>query len=558
MCGIAGVFGAGSREGLLDCALEEMRSRGPDDTWIGASAGGCVGMVRLGIINQHRTLAELMASDSSGLVLLNGEIWNVGGVARGLGIPGAATEQEVILEVYRRWGPVGLEQLEGIYALAIVDPHNFEIVLARDPLGVKPLYLAEHDGTISFSSDPYATSTLLGRPLVCSPDYVRNSLVFGFSDAHSCPILGVRMVEPGERVVGSQRDGVWTWRSLGVAQSSGGNEAEPTDDELLEGLLTVVGEQLAHDETGSPALLLSGGVDSTLLACITREIGVPDLRSYVFGSDAADLQGARAIADRLAIPLEVLSIDQPKLSSSWRQACDRLRGATALSLFHLFDELRGRRPDLKVVYCGEGADELFGGYPWNLRPVERAMEFESRLRQVPSSSTTALIQEVRDQVGVIKALLDPDEQLRQARRWSLSFDRADQLTGNHTVPFDVASMAFSFELRVPFLDHRIAGLAARYSPERLVEGERTKAPLRRVLRRLDPEIERLTRRPKRGIPASFSQAQRTLIETEFPNPDLDSIEGIPAALARSALQIGWLNELRRLPIRSSFVEDDAA
>lgn len=542
MCGIVGVVGAAPSGVRIDEFLPRLERRGPDGSWSERHQGVQIGATRLAIVDGDRDLGtESIGSAGSVVVLLNGEIWNRAAVARRLGLSADASEQAVIRASHRAWGASFAHALEGIFAIAVIDKDRGELVLARDPLGVKPLYVYSDPERVSFASDPVVAAQVGGCTAAANPDFLRNSLVFGFTDWQSCVIRDVHLLPPGDTWVASfTRDGVRDGiTKIPAALSEGRRD--------LSILSTVLEQQFRHDDTEVCALLLSGGVDSSLLAVLASEIGADSIRCVVFGDEQEDLEPAREVARLVGLELIEVPIDPTALRSGWKRACRTMSGTSALSAYHLFERLRSVEPEIKVVYCGEGADELFGGYPWNLDPSRRISRLAARLNAVDRDTWSPLMVDV----GASIEQMGDDQDATEALAWSLAFDRGPQLDGNHTVPFDASGMAFSFEVRVPFLDRRVLECATTYAPTELVHECRTKAPLRDYLRELHPDVEALTRTPKRGFPSSFRSGMRALRREAAPQTE-GRLHGIPRSFARSGFHLAWLEEVQ------GFIDDEVS
>lgn len=411
MCGLAGIL-AHPDQPVADGALREMTRavahRGPDGEGLWISPDGAVGLGhrRLAIVDLDAAAAQPMANEDGRLqVVFNGEIYNHAGLRRQLLAAGhrfstASSDTEVLLHGYEEWGIEGLcERLEGIFAFALHDGRNGRTLLVRDPVGIKPLYVAWCGRDLLFASEIRAVLAhpcFEARPALAHlPDY----LTFMAVPAPNTLVEGVFKIPAGHRLeVGADRRGdlVRYWRPTGRRPVVPADR--PSLVRALRGELErVVTDQMIADVP--VGVMLSSGIDSsTILALATRARGAgidaysvgftdePSLDETAEAATVAAAFGARHHVIRLtpeaatgAIGAMVDALDEPL--ADW----------VCLPLHALAGSVRD--DGTKVVLVGEGADELFAGYEhWltYLGPVARRFRLASAVPPLARGLASAM------------------------------------------------------------------------------------------------------------------------------------------------------------------------
>ncbi len=519
MCGILGIVGRPRPESLD--AVELLRHRGPDGDgrWVGAQAG--LAMRRLAIID--RETGDQPVSNELGdvVAVVNGELYNYRELraeleAKGHSFRGVG-DVEVVPHLYEEHGERFVERLRGMFALALWDEARGRLVLARDRFGIKPLYLAEVADGLAFASE-LAPLLALGASAEPDPEAIADYLVLGYVPGQRTGIAGARKLAPAHLLVhedGRSREDAY-WRA-------GPDFA--TDCYLEETLSEAVRLHLRSDVP--LAVLLSGGLDSSLIASLAAQELDEPLRTFTVGfADAAhDERGpAREVARAIGSVHEELVVetrvadDLPEIAARLEQP---LADAAAIPLWYL---CRAVASEVKVALAGDGGDEVFGGYSryaWDpvaarlraLGPLGRLIPERGGRKSVVRRASKLLRHAAKPEAARYLswfALMDGDarahvfERLFADAPGGLSPRARLQWVDLHSfVPDDLMlkadklSMAWSLELRVPLLDHRVveAGLAL---PDReKVRGVRTKVAIRRLVEgRLGTSI---ARRPKQGF-----------------------------------------------------------
>jgi asparagine synthase (glutamine-hydrolysing) len=516
MCGILGIVG-NPRAEALD-TVELLRHRGPDGEgrWVGERAG--LAMRRLAIIDLETGDQPVSNERGDVVAIVNGELYNYrelraeleakGHTFRGVG------DVEIVPHLYEEHGERFLERIRGMFAIALWDETNKRLLLARDRFGIKPLYVAETGDGLAFSSE-LAPLLALGASSEPDPEAIADYLVLGYVPGERTGIAGARKLAPGSLLVherGSTRQERWF-------------TPEPQAHPLEETLADAVRLHLRSDVP--LAVLLSGGLDSSLIASLAAAELEEPLRTFTVGfEDAAydERVPARAVARAIGSEHRELLVetnlaeDLPEIAARLEQP---VGDAAAIPLWYLCRAVAG---EVKVALAGDGGDEVFGGYSryaWDpvaarlraLGPVARLIPERGGRKNVMRRASKLLKHAAKDDPARYLswfALMDGDarahvfdrlfadapERLTKLGRLQW-VDLESFVTDNLMLKADKLSMAHSLELRVPLLDHRVveAGLAL---PDReKVRGVRTKVAIRRLVReRLGPE---LARRPKQGF-----------------------------------------------------------
>lgn len=508
MCGIAGLM-TNRRDGpdptVLSRMADALGHRGPDGRK--HYMVGNVGLAhnRLAIIDLETGDQPLFEPGGAALVA-NGEIYNYLELRKELHGVNFTTNSdcEPPLYLYRRHGIDFVEKLRGMYALALHDPKAGQLVLARDPFGIKPLYYAETEGGLAFASEPQALIAAGFAAPAIDPGPQAELLELQFTTRRDTIFPGIRRVLPGETIVVA--DGKIVERHVRPALPAEGPE-EWDEAEALERLEQVLLESVElHQRADVPyGMFLSGGIDSSALLALMARLNarpVVALTAHFPGSAAPDeRQTAQTVARAVGaehIEVEVGAKDFWSLLPRVAAAMDDPAADYAcVPTFKL--AMRARERGLKVVLSGEGGDELFAGYgryrsivrPWWMggRAMRRKGIFDGlgvlHQRTVGWRDGIAAA-EATERVGGRTRL-----QVAQA------VDCADWLPNDLLTKLDRCLMAHGVEGRTPFLDPAVAGIAFRL-PDRLkIRDHKGKWLLRRWLDGALPSAGAFA--PKRGF-----------------------------------------------------------
>lgn len=502
MCGIAGVIGRDIPHQAVSTMLDAIGHRGPDGRGVHYGPHVALGAVRLSIVGGPGGNQPIYPAERDSCIVFNGEIYNYRELRESLTASGCDfltdTDTEVILHLYRREGPNCVRRLHGMYAFAILD--GTSVFLARDPVGMKPLYLYEqaHGNALWFASEIKALLRLRDLRPALNMTAVADSVVVGHPCGSETFVEGVRCLMPGETLTASYENGrvlVRTQVPRRVRHFDGSEIRDLAGERRVRtALASAVHTHLEAD--AGVAIALSGGVDSALLATMA---GRP-LRSFTVAEAAGDpdATAARSLAAQLGFRHHEIRIRPAEYAGHIADAVlieEQPPALGALPLYFMFGSLAKWA---KVALMGEGADEVFGGYADHVRPDLYAAKIAARLRQVtraglrPTSSALALA-ELR--------LGGPGDGAERGFRANLG----DALVRQHLELVDKYSMARGVEVRLPYLDSAVlsSGLALPVGSRLGERGSAQKLVLREMLaERLPVEHAGILTSPKRGFPAS--------------------------------------------------------
>lgn len=557
MCGIAGLVGSGHRVRFhpeaLKAMLGQMRHRGPDGEGVFMGDGAALGMRRLSIIDVACGEQPYFNETQRIVVVLNGEIWNHKELRQELEAKGhtfqSRADGEVISHLYEEWGEEGLHRLDGMFGFCLHDQDTRTTILARDREGIKPLLYADLGGTLAFSSE-LRPLVLLGAGESIDLAAVDAYLAFRAVPGESTILRGIRRLPPGGLLI--HKGDTMTHRRLRPVPTTFPDTWN--EDDLPEILReTIYDSLLRHLESDVPmGIFFSGGLDSTFLAGLLKRAG-KKLPAYTagyegFGHEGHEFDEARERAEALGLDVVEIPIARKDIPLSLVALMDELDepvgDATALPLRSL---ARRAARDVKVVISGEGADELFAGYPIYKEPLD--VERFGRLlppgvwkalssARIPALPGAGLARRITIPVGerymgvgatftlrerrefltpeishYIKEhpLQSPESYARDAFSlgargdWlngMLAVDQQVFLVSDVLTKLDRVTMAAGLEARVPFLDAQVAALARRIPGHLKIKDGVEKWILREAAR---PELGAHSERKKRGFPTPIGR-----------------------------------------------------
>jgi len=400
MCGLIAISSPAGATFPIKAALAAMRHRGPDDTGTYVSeTGDCrLGHVRLSVLDLSSAGHQPM-TDASGryVISYNGEVYNYKDLQRGLESrhgPVAwrsGTDTEVIVEGFAREGIPFLDRLNGIFALAIYDHQARLLHVLRDPLGIKPLFMTDQNGAVCLCSEVKGLLALPGVAASLRRESLADQLAFMYVPEPHTMYNEIRKVEPG--VCLSYRDG----KEVGSHALFGHlhdpihlSSEKDTVEQLRSTLASAVERQLMADVPVS--LFLSGGLDSSAVACLAVRGGATIKSAYTIAFSEADrrhdaqsddLHYARVMADILGLDLCVIPASEDFLGLLPRLIPFMEDGFTDPAAINTYLISKGARDTgVKVLLSGQGADEYLGGY--------RRYQAEKLLRRVPAPVRQAI------------------------------------------------------------------------------------------------------------------------------------------------------------------------
>ena len=386
MCGICGATNDpdGSQTKVMAAA---MRHRGPDDehVHIDSKTGVALGCRRLAVIDVDGGRQPLANEDGSIWATLNGEIYNHPALREGLLADGhvlaTRSDTEVLVHLYEEYGDALVHALEGMFAFAVWDARRGRLVVARDRFGEKPLFYAHRGGELAFASELSALSRALPGADELDAAAVDAYFVHGYVPGPRTIIAGISQLPPGHMLTwdaaSRQTQVTKYWEPL-ASPYDGPIESESELVGELDRLLeeSVRGRMLSDVPLG---VLLSGGVDSSLVASLVAERTSGPVPAFTVGYDIGDvseISAARRTAKSIGAEHHTLTLTQSEVAgrlASVMAKIDQPLADQALMPLHAVSELA--REHVTVVLGGEGADELFGGYP-RYRWLSRATRIE--------------------------------------------------------------------------------------------------------------------------------------------------------------------------------------
>jgi asparagine synthase (glutamine-hydrolysing) len=517
MCGFAVLVQPGREfpSSLLADIEKDLYHRGPDSGGVVSMPGAALVFRRLSILDPRPVSDQPLFDPSRRYVLLfNGEIYNFHSVRQNLEARGVVFrtngDTEVLLQALIMWGEAALDHLEGMYAFVFVDQQDKTLIAARDPFGIKPLYIARQGSLVVFASEMRPIVRLIGAEV----DHAAMSelLVFRFAAGR---LSNLRHIErlPGGRVVRlSLEDCAMSERIFCDPRAELRDIDERLDADSVDALTTAALDRSVTDHLHSDVgycVQLSGGVDSSLLTAMTsQKAGIP---ISSFGIDLSPLPNdeglwRRMVVERYGIDHTEVPITGWDYADALPQAVSHMEGPIAhtgcVLLMLLCREIAKRS---KVVLTGEGADEIFGGYmryqQW--QELERkgqlaslvpswAWPFLNRWREYRrfSGRDAAVYSSVQGDyiaTGKIFPDLTPDPGAREltAREFPdfrsrlFAVDQSAYLE-SLLLRQDKMAMASSLEARVPFTHLPLARVINRFPHRIRVPGGETKPILKRI------------------------------------------------------------------------------
>lgn len=503
MCGIAGQLG-GAGDAPAEAMIDALRHRGPDGVRLEAAAGARLAHARLSIIDLEGGWQPLHAA--GGTVVGNGEIYNYVELARDFGLSTATgSDFEPLLHLYAREGEAAFARLRGMYALCLVGPDG-RTWLARDPFGIKPLYIMEHAGGLAFASEPRAFFAAGLMAKVLDEGAARELVELNYVLGERTPFQGLRRLAPGERV--EIRDGrIVSGRRVPplTGRDSPKKASKRGDRDLLAQLDTVLEDSVrVHQRSDVPyGLFLSGGVDSATIATLMARLNARPVTAFTCGFDAPGARDERAQAERVARALDLdwreTTFDEADFWRILPQIASALDDPTAdyatLPTYKLAEAAKGT---LTVVLTGEGGDELFGGYG-RYRRALRPTLLGGRPAE-PRGARTEVLTAWRDQARPPRGLTP-----LQAAQWA---DVVTWLPNDLLLKLDRCLMAHGLEGRTPLLDPQVAAFAWPLADRFKVRGGYGKWLLRKWLEHACPAAEPWAKKQGFTVPVEAWLAPR--------------------------------------------------
>ncbi len=593
MCGIVGgvSWSVPSPFAAADMhrALESIVSRGPDGRGVWQDEYAMLGHLRLAVIDLSEMAAQPMHScEGRHVIVYNGEIYNFAEIRARIGTAypwRSDSDTEVILASYQMWGPDCLQKFHGMFAIAIWDRLEKVLFLARDRVGVKPLYYHAGARVFAFASRPRALFRLLPA---LSRDLDRQGLRYyleaGYIPAPFSGHRAVRKLEPGHYLLVAEnsvdKHRYWSLDALRPDQRLEGAD----EDELLDELDGIIERSVRWRMVGNVPVgaFLSGGIDSSLVAAYMQKQADRPVKTFTIGFDDGAFDESRH-ALKVA---RCLGTDH---------VCQKLRPDDLLELmphylahydepffdysaFPVMAVSRLARRSVKVSLSGDGGDEAFGGYHYyriaqalgrlrrcpaglrvrvakvlarvphhRLRLLARAMAesgpagafafMRGVIKDFEAVLSTDLVAETRSLAYLFEACSATWPAGLSAAELGMRLDIRYTLADDYLQKVDVGAMAFSLESREPLLDHSILEWAARLPLKWKVRGAVNKYLLRRLAYRKFPR--EILDRPKMGFGVPMSRWLRRGLRPWAENLLCDKLAMEAVGLRPAAVMSLW-------------------
>ena len=547
MCGIAGIFSLGGKP-VQEQEVRDMCGaivhRGPDDDGFYCDAEAGLGMRRLSIIDLHSGHQPICNEDGSVWVVFNGEIYNFHELRKQLEGRGhvftTRTDTETIVHLYEDFGKRCVEHLRGMFSFALWDTHRKQLLLARDRIGIKPLYFAEFGGRLLFGSELKSILQLSDVERELNWGAVAHLFTFLTTPPAESIIEGVHKLEPGHLLTAGpgRAPAIERYWNIEFTPDHGKDE-----NYFVKGVRELLAESVRlHMVSDVPVgAFLSGGVDSSAVVATAAGFSSNPLQTFSIGfkePDYNELGHAALVATKFGTDHHELTLGPDALEQMENLAwhLDEPFGDSSAIPTYMVSKLAAQK--VKVVLSGDGGDELFAGYDrYVVEQRERSATLPAGARSVLGRISRAMPHGMRGRNFLyhhslpgsrryldactlfrheeMKKLFRPEVSnlLQSFEPWRAKAAYMDSgsnwlsslqgLDINNYLPLDILtkvdrmSMAHSIETRVPLLDHKLVEFAATIPPKLNIHGGVTKYILKRAMKGVLPE--QIIHRPKQGF-----------------------------------------------------------
>jgi len=533
MCGICGEIywnGINASEQRLQPMLAAMERRGPDDggVWVNEQVG--LGHRRLAIIDLSDAGHQPM-QDQNYVLVFNGCIYNYESLKLELEELGhvfnSHSDTEVIIKSYRQWGMDCVSRFEGMFAFAIWDDEQQQLLMARDRMGIKPLYYAPVEGGVRFASNTQALLTADDIDTSVDPVGLHHQLTLhAVIPAPHTILKGIKKLEPGHWLIVNP-DGQMFKKSFWHLEAQQkaflhGKPSPKTEQEWIDAVHTALREAVHKRLTASDVpvgVLLSGGLDSSLVVAMLAEAGVENIKTFSIGfEDAPEERGnefefSDLVVERYQTDHQKYLISNeevlPRLHEAVEAMAEPMVGQDAVA-FYLLSERVSK--DVKVVMSGQGADEVFAGYFWYPKMAEagRNIDPNNPEQAVKAFAPYYFDRSHQEWLEVINPEYHVDDVTSELIGERLTDEGADSfldqvlrldvttlIVDDPVKRVDNMTMAWGLEARVPFLDHKLVEVAMA-APDELKLKNDGKHMLKEIARGIVPD--EIIDRPKVAFP----------------------------------------------------------
>ena len=489
MCGICGEIywdGQLASEKIIQPMLSSLEKRGPDDGgfWLNGQVG--LGHRRLSIIDLSDGGHQPMLDKEISLVF-NGCIYNYQQLRQQLIKLGhqfvSHSDTEVIIKSYRQWGMDCVTHFEGMFAFAIWDDDQQQLLIARDRFGIKPLYYAPVNGGVRFASNTQSLIQSGGIDLEIDPVGLHHQFTLhGVIPAPHTILKGIKKLEPGHWLIINPDGQMYKKQYWRLESNKQHQQQYQTEEQWIEALHQRLKDAVHKRLTAADVpvgVLLSGGLDSSLIVGLLAEAGVKDIRTFSIGfEDVAEEKGSEfeysdLVVERYQTKHKKYLISNsevlPRLPEAIANMSEPMFGQDAIAFYLLSEQVS---QDVKVVMSGQGADEVFAGYFWYPQMAEAGSNLKPNQPLVDAfapfyfdRSHAEWLKMIEDKYHVSDVTSNfIDDKLNEPGADSfidsvLRLDSTTLIVDDPVKRVDNMTMAWSLEARVPFLDHSLVELA---------------------------------------------------------------------------------------------------
>ena len=560
MCGfvalINGKITAADQE-FVKKEMQGIHHRGPDDEGFFVNDDIAFGFKRLSFVDLAQGAQPYTTTDGHYTCLFNGEIYNHNELRAELTATGVHfdtnSEIEVIIELYRKHGDDFIKKLRGMFAIVLYDHDRRRIAAARDSFGIKPLYYRFDGDTLTLTSELKTFRPEQGFSVdQLNFDALSHYFTFQYAPEDATAINGITHVTAGSLLTYDFDNGLKIERYKPFKIINGSKISQTPAAKVRDAIIESVHAHLqAEVEIGT---FLSGGIDSTIVASIASRLN-PNIKAFTIGYDLeshSEISDAQLSADALGIDLRAKKISAREYMNAVRKSVyhmDSPQADPSAIMFYLLSEFAVK--EVKACLSGEGADELFGGYPIYkevdglklitsvpkplksvLLTASKAMPTGMKGKSYLERGTTPLreryagnafiFREV-EKTGLLKFTGSPWQNVTnelynqishlQPLEQMQTLDLHTWLKGDILLKADRLSMAHSLEVRVPFLDDVVFDVATNLSKEEKIKGTTAKAILREAFDEYLPD--HMKNMKKRGFPVPLAHWMRTELYDEI-------------------------------------------
>ncbi len=540
MCGICGIWGLDDKT-ILKGMMESISHRGPDDSGEFIDRGISLGHLRLSIIDLTSGHQPVFNEDDSIAVVFNGEIYNYRELKAELEAMGhkfyTSSDTETIVHAYEEYGNSFVHKLKGMFAIALWDGNRKILILARDRVGIKPLYYAIIDGKLVFASEIKAILKFPGIQAAINKNVIDEFFSFGYVSRENTLFSGIKKLEQGHMLI--IEDGDVTARKYWELDAS--EPLDQSENDIVSSLIDRIKKSVkAHMVSDVPVgAFLSGGIDSSFIVGLMSQLTDEPVKTFSVGFDVAgydELKYAHRVSECFGTEHEGIIVGpEPSLLEKISWHMEEPATDPALVPTYKVSELAQKK--VKVVLTGDGADEQFAGYnihkvmyinrlyyhylpspigkkiPFNLLPdtfrflrgIKYSIMYDDPAKTYKNYLTIFGLKEKKELYNInTREHLPKDISavLRQANHKNvagklLKIDCQRLLPNYFLMKVDKMTMARSIEARVPFLDHALLEFTYKIPTGLQLKNFKEKYLLRKAAANLLPKD--ILKRPKHGF-----------------------------------------------------------